>query len=234
MAQVPGKRTSRALRHLGCSLMEYQFGPIGKLSRHGAPMATIAEDVSIDAADQRIPGNKAIWVGIYAELTEFALMFLVYFVARVHHPEAFGDGSHKLSTLAGTANTVIMLSSSYFIARAMWAMRRDNRRNCLRWLSMALITGLGYPVVKFFEVRWNLARGLDGGGDVFQMAYYYLTFNHLVHVSWGLLGLMWIMLRTHMGSYTASEHGGLVAFASYWHATDLIWLMIFPLFYVLR
>jgi len=184
-------------------------------------------------APGHIPGNKAIWVGIFAELTEFALMFLVYFVARAHHQEAFSAGSQELSTMAGTANTVIMLTSSYFVARAVWAIRRSQRRHCLQWLGAALVTGLGYPVVKFFEVRWNLAHGLNGG-NAFQMTYYYLTFNHLVHVSWGLLGLMWVMFRTQTGGYSANEHAGLVAFASYWHATDLIWLMIFPLFYLLR
>ncbi len=185
-------------------------------------------------AGGRIPGNKAIWVGIYAELTEFALMFLVYFVARAHHPEAFAAGARRLSILAGTANTVIMLTSSFFVARAVWAIRRDDSRGGLRWLTAALFVGLGYPVVKFLEVRWNLTQGLNGGGDVFQMAYYYLTFNHLVHVSWGLLGLTWIIFRTRLGGYSSNEHAGLVAFASYWHATDLIWLMIFPLFYILR
>lgn len=181
----------------------------------------------------RIPGNKAIWVGIYCELTEFALMFLVYFVARAHHPDAFRGGPQQLSTLAGVTNTVIMLTSSYFVARGVMAMRRNARATCLKWLTAALFTGIGYPVVKFFEVQWNVAQGLSGNGEVFQMAYYYLTFNHLVHVCWGLLGLMWVMFRTWMGAYDATDHDGLEAFACYWHATDLIWLMIFPLFYVL-
>ncbi|HPR05344.1 MAG TPA: cytochrome c oxidase subunit 3 family protein [Denitromonas sp.] len=181
----------------------------------------------------RIPGNKAIWVGIYCELTEFALMFIVYFLARAHHPEAFRDGPQQLSTLAGVTNTVIMLTSSYFVARGVMAMRRSQRATCLKWLTAALFTGIGYPVVKFFEVQWNVARGLSGNGEVFQMAYYYLTFNHLVHVCWGLLGLLWVMARTWMGAYDATDHDGLEAFACYWHATDLIWLMIFPLFYVL-
>ncbi len=180
-----------------------------------------------------IPGNRAIWVGIYAELTEFALMFLVYFVARFYHPEAFHQGSQQLSKLAGTANTLIMITSSYLIARGVWAMRAGQQRACLAWLGGAGLVGAGYPVVKFLEIRWNLAQGLDGRGDVFQMAYYYLTFNHLVHVCWGLLGLLWVFFRTALGGYSAQSHSGLVAFASYWHATDLIWLMIFPLCYVL-
>ena len=56
----------------------------------------------------------------------------------------------------------------------------------------------------------------------------------MVHVFWGGIGLLWVMLRTWSGYYTAAQHDGLEAFASYWHATDLVWLVIFPLVYLLR
>lgn len=182
----------------------------------------------------RIPGSKAMWVGIYCELTEFGLMFLVYFLARAHHPEAFNAGPQKLSMLAGTVITLIMITSSYFVARAIHAIRRNQAHRSLAWLTAALVTGFGYPIAKIFELRWNFAHGLNGGGDVFQMTYYYLTLNHFVHVSWGLLGLVWVMVRTHLEAYKADDYAGLEAFACYWHATDLVWLMIFPLLYVLR
>ncbi len=191
--------------------------------------------VTSDLEEGHIPGYKAMWVGIYAELTEFALMFIVYFVARAHHPDTFSAGSQTLSTVAGTANTLIMLTSSFFVARAVWAIRANRLKQCERWLFAALLTGLGYPLVKFFEIRWNLTHGLDAhDGNIFHMTYYYLTYNHLVHVSWGLLAMMWMIVRVRTRAYSAEEHAGLVSFASYWHATDLIWLMIFPLFYVLR
>jgi len=183
--------------------------------------------------DSRIPGNRAIWVGVFAEFTEFALMFLVYFFARVNHPQDFHEGPQKLSVLAGSMNTALMITSSFFVARAIMAMRAERQSVCIRWLVAALITAAGYPLVKFLEIRWNVAQGLTGDGDVFLMSYYYLTFNHLVHVSWGILGMAYVMTRTWFGGYSAANHNGLVAFASYWHATDLIWLMIFPLFYVL-
>ena len=182
----------------------------------------------------RIPGNKAMWVGIFCEVSEFSLMFLVYFVARAHHPEAFAAGPARLSLLAGTGYTLMLLTSGWCVARALHAMRASHARRCLRWLSAAFVFGLGYPVVKLVEVRWNLAHGIDGDAGVFVVTYYYLTFNHLIHVFWGLLGMLWVMLRTATGSYSADEHVGLEAFACYWHTTDIIWLMIFPLFYVLR
>lgn len=202
------------------------------LDSQSVPVYT-AEMVTLESRDTGIPGNWAIWVGILAEMTEFALMFFVYFIARAHHPEAFHQGPAKLWTLAGIVNTLVMLTSSFLVAGAIHAIRADRARAALTWLVLALVTALGYPIMKVLEFRWNLAQGLDGGGDVFQLAYYYLTFNHLVHVSWGLLGMVWVMTRLATGAYSAANHRGLVAFASYWHATDLIWLMIFPLFYVL-
>lgn len=182
----------------------------------------------------RIPGSKAMWVGIFCEVTEFSLMFLVYFVARAHHPEAFRSGPLQLSLLAGTAYTLMLLTSGWCVGRAVHAMRASKQQACLRWLLGAFLFGLGYPVIKLFEVRWNLAHGLDGEAGIFFVTYYYLTFNHLIHVFWGLLGMIWVMVRTGTGSYSAAEYVGLEAFACYWHTTDIIWLMIFPLFYVLR
>jgi cytochrome c oxidase subunit 3 len=64
--------------------------------------------------------------------------------------------------------------------------------------------------------------------------YYYLTFNHLVHVVWGCLGLIWAILRTSFGAYSPEDHEGLESATLYWHATDLAWIVIFPLAYVLR
>ncbi len=186
------------------------------------------------AAAGRIPGSKAMWVGIFCEITEFALLFAVFFVARAHHPEAFHAGPERLSLLAGTGYTLMLLTSGWCVARALHAMRQGAPRRSLRWLFGAFAFGLAYPVIKLFEVRWNLAHGLDGDAGVFVVTYYYLTFNHLIHVFWGLLGMLWVMLRTATGAYDAGEHAGLEAFACYWHATDLIWLMIFPLFYLLR
>lgn len=185
-------------------------------------------------ATLRIPGNKGIWVGIFCVLVEFLLLFCVYFVAKAHHPEAFRSGPAKLLTVAGTGITVLLLSSGYCMVKSLAAIRREDRRASLRWSVAAIVLGCGYPVVKFFEIRWNVAHGIDGEAGIFYTVYYYLTLNHLVHVFWGLLGLLWVAVRTALGIYSAQDYGGLEAAAVYWHTTDVIWLVVFPFFYVLR
>jgi cytochrome c oxidase subunit III len=193
-----------------------------------------ADAPALVPTEGRIPGNKGIWAGILSEMTEFALLFGVYFIAKAHYPETFREGPARLSTLAGTLNTVMMISGSYFVAKAMLAIRQNRQVACLRWLFLVLAAAISYMVIKYFEFQWNLRHGITGGNNLFFTVYYYLTFTHIVHVGWGIMGLLWVMVRTRSGAYSAQEHEGLEAFASYWHATDLAWLVIFPLLYVLH
>lgn len=188
---------------------------------------------SAPPATGRIPGNKGIWVGITCEFVEFLVLFVVYFVARAHFPEAFEQGSERLSRTAGTVITLLMLTSSFFIACSLVTLRAGRRRQSIGWLVGGLVVALGYPVVKYLEIQWNLANGINGESGIFFTVYYYLTFNHLVHACWGILGMGWVLARHLCGGYTPEDHSGLEALACYWHATDIVWLIIFPLFYIL-
>ena len=200
---------------------------------------TVAENIDVEEVTPEtdsvaIPGNSGIWIGIFCVLVEFLLLFGVYFVAKAHNPDAFLVGPDKLVTTAGVAITLLLLSSGYCMLKAVQAIRQDRRRVSLGWILMAIVLGFGYPLVKFFEIRWNVAHGIDGETGVFYSVYYYLTLNHLVHVSWGILGLIWVAVRTAFNAYSSGNHRGLEAAALYWHTTDVIWLAIFSFFYVLR
>lgn len=181
----------------------------------------------------RVPGNAAIWVGITCIFAEFAVLFTVYFVSRAHFPDAFHEGTKLLSRSAGALITFWMITSSFCLAASVATIRTGQRRRSINWTIAALVLALGYPITKYFEITWNLAHGIDAQAGVFIGAYYYLTLNHLVHASWGILGLLWVLGRHIWGAYSAEDYVGLEALASYWHATDIIWLAIFPFFYVL-
>lgn len=199
--------------------------------------STVPLSITVDtktAEHGRIPGNSGIWVGIFCVLVEFLFLFNVYFIAKVHYPEAFLVGPDKLVTLAGTTITLFLLTSGYCMVKAVSAIRRDRRKASLRWIIMAIILGFGYPVVKYFELNWYIAHGIKGEIGAFYAAYYYLTLSHLVHVMWGLMGLFWVAFRTGVGGYSSQSYSGLEAAALYWHTTDIIWLVLFSFFYILR
>jgi cytochrome c oxidase subunit 3 len=177
------------------------------------------------------PGHRAMWVGICLEFVEFAVFFGVYFTARWYHPQAFQQGASRLWTLGGVLITSIMVTSGWLLTRAVAALQAGRVRAAQAWLAGALLLGLAYPVVKLLEWQWNLAHGLDAGAGIFVVVYYYLTINHFVHSCWGLLGMAWGLARLGSGAYTAANARGMESLAIYWHATDLVWLMIFSLFY---
>lgn len=183
---------------------------------------------------KRIPGNMAIWAAILAEMSEFAIMFVVYFLAKVHNPEAFFEGPTKLNTTAGTVNTLIMLTSSFFVVKGVMAMRQGYSKTCTRWLWGAVLCGVVYLIIKYFEYEWNTAQGLDTETNIFYGVYYYVTFNHFLHVGWGSGAIIWVIYRINSGIYTKDEHEGLINIALYWHMIDLAWITIFPLLYVIR
>jgi len=182
----------------------------------------------------RVPGNRGMWVGILCELTEFALMFLAYAWFKQVHPADFHHGPAMLNTASGVWNTVVMLTSGYFAVRALLAIRRNDAAAARNWLVATLAGGIAFLLIKAWEFSWNIDHGVVGTGNSFVAMYYYLTFNHLVHVVWGCLGLIWAILRTSFGAYSPEDHDGLEAAVLYWHATDLAWIVIFPLLYVLR
>ncbi|MES9829165.1 MAG: cytochrome c oxidase subunit 3 family protein [Candidatus Thiodiazotropha sp.] len=185
-------------------------------------------------AKNHVPGNMAIWVGILSEMTEFALMFIVYFIAKVHNPEFFADGPLRLNTTAGVLNTLVLLSSSYFVIKAIKSIRIGRIDQCQRWLLSAVAMGALYLIIKFYEYHWNSEHGLATDTDIFFTVYYYTTFNHLLHVGWGSGAILWAIMGIRMGGITQHNHSGLEAVAVYWHMIDLAWIVIFPLLYVLR
>jgi len=182
----------------------------------------------------QIPGSLAIWAAILAEMTEFAIMFIVYFLAKVHNPEIFAAGPLKLNTLAGASNTLVMLTSSFFVVRAVIAIRENQRVACIRWLWGAVVLGAIYLVIKYFEYQWNISQGISTETNIFYAVYYYVTFNHFLHVGWGSAAIVWVIFRVHTNIYTKEEHEGLLNVAVYWHMIDLAWITIFPLLYVIR
>jgi len=181
-----------------------------------------------------IPGSLAIWAAILAEMSEFAIMFIVYFLAKVHNPELFAAGPEKLNTLAGTVNTLLMLTSSFFVVRALIAIRNNKPVTSTRWLWGAVAAGMLYLVIKYFEYQWNASQGLNTETNIFYGVYYYVTFNHFLHVGWGSAAIIWVIYRLNTGVYTQQDHEGFLNVAVYWHMIDLAWITIFPLLYVIR
>ncbi len=180
------------------------------------------------------PGDLAIWVFILAELLAFGAFFATYAVTRGRHVELFNTMQDTLDRNAGALNTVLLLAGSWCVARAVAAIKADRRAASVDFLGGALFCGAGFVVVKLVEYRAKFALGIDLTTNTFYMFYLSLTFFHFLHVILGMVILAAVWHKARRGGYSAADHHGMETGASYWHMVDLVWIILFPLVYVVR
>ena len=181
------------------------------------------------------PGDLAIWIFILAELSVFAVFFAVYAFSRMDNVELFNEFQQHLDRKAALINTFALITSSYFVVRAVSAIRFGDSRRCVHWLLAAIAMGALFVVVKGGEYHHHFfVEGVNLSTNTFYMFYISLTFFHFMHVIMGMVILAAVAIKAHRGGYSASDHTGVETGASYWHMVDLVWLILFPLVYVMR
>ena len=180
------------------------------------------------------PGDLAIWIFILAELLVFALFFAAYAFARLGHAELFDLYQSTLDRDAALINTLALLTSSYFVVRGVFAARVGDNPRCARWLWAAVGMGALFLLVKAAEYAHNLGAGISLSTNTFYMFYLSLTFFHFMHVILGMVILGAVAVKAGRGGYSVQDHTGVETGASYWHMVDLVWLILFPLVYVMR
>jgi len=180
------------------------------------------------------PGDLAIWIFILAELSVFAAFFAAYAFARLGEVELFNAYQQTLDRRSALVNTLALITGSYFVVRATAAIREDDSRGCFDWLLAALGMGTLFVVLKSAEYAHHLGEGIHLGTNRFYMFYLSLTFFHFMHVLMGMVILAAVALKARRGGYSAAEHTGVETGGAYWHMVDLVWLILFPLVYVMR
>jgi nitric oxide reductase NorE protein len=180
------------------------------------------------------PGDLAIWVFILAELSVFGVLFIVYAFARRHNLELFDLYQQQLDRTSGLINTLTLITSSYFVVRAVADIKQGRPQHCSRWLWGAITLGLLFIVVKGWEYQHHFSQGIGLSTNLFYTFYIAMTFFHFMHVIMGMVILSVVAHKAGRGGYTTMEHTGIETGASYWHMVDLVWLILFPLVYVMH
>ncbi|MGA7279611.1 MAG: cytochrome c oxidase subunit 3 family protein [Desulfocapsaceae bacterium] len=183
-----------------------------------------------------------MWIFLYSEILLFGGLFVLYAVYFHNFPEDFALGGKELNRIFGTANTLVLLISSFTVAASITAIQLKKKGLAIAFLLFSLLCGLTFLINKYFE--WgakfhhdlypNSERLLDAdpGFNIFFGLYYTITGLHGIHVIIGMvlltISLVLIMLdKISDQRYAMLENSGL-----YWHLVDLIWIFVFPLFYL--
>jgi cytochrome c oxidase subunit 3 len=191
-----------------------------------------------------IGARMGMWVFLFTEVLLFGGMFLVYAVYRFQHPDLFKLAALELNTAMGTFNTIVLLTSSLTMVLAIVAIQNNKKKLSLFYLYSTIGFAFVFMVVKYFEWSSKISHGIYPGSEellnkqngeiLFFGLYYVMTGLHALHVIIGVIIISFIIVFvkrdkiTH-DNYVKMENGGL-----YWHLVDLIWIFLFPLFYLIH
>lgn len=180
-----------------------------------------------------VPGEPGLWVLIFGDLLVFGVLFVTYAVEFATNGAAIHLSQVKLDRGLGLANTALLLTSSWCIAHAVIAARKD-LPHARRFIWAATVLGVGFVGVKVAEWSHHIGNGDTLNSSSFFTFYFMYTGIHLLHVLIGLGVLTWLGLRCAPDGRWKGSFATLEGSAVFWHLVDLLWVMIFALIYLLR
>lgn len=186
-----------------------------------------------------------MWLFLGSEILLFTAMFALYAGYRLHFPEAFAEGVRHNLKWAGSLNTLILLVSSYLIARSVPAVRQRHRRAAVTMMAGTIVLGLAFLFFKGLEYSQHIAEGIvpagrsrffvehsNAGLPMFFNLYYLMTGAHAIHVTIGLAVITWLAVKTWRARDLEVVAHPLEIGAMYWHLVDIVWIFLWPLFYL--
>ncbi len=173
-----------------------------------------------------------MWFFILGDLLIFGVYFVAYMIYRGQDSALFLESQQHLSPGIGVINTVVLLTSSWCLALGTEAARRGKTDDAYRLLASTAVIGALFPILKMVEWVPKILAGYTPGENLFFMYYYVMTGLHLCHVLMGLV-IIGFMLRSLKVS-PSLDIKFIEAGAIYWHMVDLLWLVLFALFYLMR
>jgi cytochrome c oxidase subunit 3 len=197
------------------------------------------------AARQEHAARFGMWVFLGSELLLFAGLFALYATGRVASPGAFREGvTHATKTL-GSVNTAVLLVSSTSVALSVELLKRGRQKLSIAALCVTIALGIVFLALKLTEYAEHFREGIFPGGAgyffvqhrapglaLFWSLYFISTGLHAVHVCVGLLLLSLTARRVAQGHINAIHSYTLHNAALYWHLIDLVWIFLWPLYYL--
>jgi len=187
----------------------------------------------INKAHRHLLGVEGVWAFVLADMMVFAVMFGSFMYDRSQNLALFEKSRQALNLDLGGINTLLLLTSSMLIVLALNALKLTKSRLASVFFALALTCGVTFIVLKAIEYNQKFDAGISILSNDFFMYYFVMTGMHLGHVVVGNVILAVLLYKSRSAkaddSITAYESG-----ATYWHMVDLLWICLFPLFYLVR
>ncbi|MCG8673697.1 MAG: cytochrome c oxidase subunit 3 [Pseudomonadales bacterium] len=195
---------------------------------------TGAQDKGKPLTDISAPSEFGVWLFILADMCIFAMYFAVHLWEKSLNPDMFLQGQATLNTQYGGFNTVVLLLGSCFVAKSLHAARHAQIDRYKRLLTLTILTGVVFLVVKTVEYQEKFAAGFHIATNEFYRNYFAFTGFHMLHVIIGLSFLMWLLFSINSKEKVANNLGNIESVGLYWHMVDLLWVILFALIYLAK
>ncbi|MDA8104332.1 MAG: cytochrome c oxidase subunit 3 family protein [Nitrospiraceae bacterium] len=199
--------------------------------------------VQAEKQRDRIGAKYGMWLFLFTEILFFGGMFLLYSVYRSKYPVEFHASAAEENLLLGSINTAVLLTSSLFIAVAISAVKKGNYRLSVILQGATILMGIVFLGIKAVEWFEKIARGIypnspvldkmSMGEILFFGLYYVMTGIHGLHVLIGVCVIAFMVYFTLTGNITRENFSKIENTGLYWHFVDIVWIYLFPLFYLI-
>ncbi|HWR83693.1 MAG TPA: cytochrome c oxidase subunit 3 family protein [Candidatus Deferrimicrobium sp.] len=198
-----------------------------------------------DAEQQRESAKLGMWIFLLTEILLFGGLFVAYAIYRAWNPDMFHNAHYQLDLRLGTINTIVLITSSLTMALAIRSMQLGNKKGTIRNLILTLALASVFLIIKYFEYshkihlgqlpgKFYTFTGIEGNNPhVFFSVYFLMTGLHGIHVTAGMGVIGWILYRTARNHFSTQYYTPIEMTGLYWHLVDLIWIFLFPLFYLI-
>jgi nitric oxide reductase NorE protein len=186
------------------------------------------------STEYHLPGEPGIWIIVVGDLLLFSLFFGVFLSYRAEDVALYLKSQQALNQGCGAINTLLLLTSSWFVVRAIHAAKSGGTSAARALITRAMLCGSGFVVVKIIECSEMVLAGYSVSTDDFFMFYFVLTGIHFLHLLIGMGVLGFMRTRAGRAKLTPSDIVLLECGASFWHLVDVLWIVLFPLLYLVH
>ena len=178
------------------------------------------------------PGGILMWIVIFLELFTFGIALVAMILYSKDEPEVFHTSRLLLNSTFGAINTLFLITSGFFMTKSVAFFKEKNTAKTSLYLKLTMLGGVLFLLLKSVEYYGNIDAGLTMGYNTFFSFYWMLTLFHVIHVVVGLV----ILISIYFGikkENNSTKLEDVEASAAFWHMCDLIWLLLFPVIYLI-
>ena len=179
------------------------------------------------------PGGILIWIIILLEVLTFTIGIAVFVYQKSGNIEAFTQSQLLLNKAYATVNTIVLITGGFMMATSLHLLKAGDNKKSLLWIRGASGMGLLFLLIKGYEYFEKIAHGLTIDYDSFFTFYWLLTGFHFIHVLVALIILLFMARGIRKGMYSKDDYLDVESGAAFWHMCDLIWLLLFPVLYLM-